>query len=162
RGRRILGRVAGGDPGRGEGGEFVRALKGEAPPAEKCPSRGHPPRPRDGREGPPGARGRAGQRAPAGGEGDPDTSDAGARAGGGGERAGEGRQQAGEQEATRDDRKHRGGHGVRRPAVQRGHRPTDERGSADEPQDGETHAWPAASERREEPAHNTPTPAYGS
>src|SRR5262249_1332370 len=74
---------------------------------------------------------------------------------------GNGRPQAGEQEATRDDREHRGGHCARRPAVQRGHRPTNECGSADEPQDGEAHAWPAASEGREEPAHNTPTPAYG-
>src|SRR5262249_4061297 len=86
------------------------------------------------------------------GEPDPDRRD---------ERAGNGRPQAGEQEATRDDREHRGGHCARRPAVQRGHRPTNECGSADEPQDGEAHAWPAASEGREEPAHNTPTPAYG-
>src|SRR5262249_28295075 len=142
-------------PGKSDG-ELLRSIADvDASPAEQ--SRIEGPRTRtDERQG--GADGReedAGQRILGVGEREPDPDRRG-------ERAGDGRPQAGEQEATSDDRKHRGGHGVRRPAVQRGHRPTDERGSADEPQDGETHAWPAASERREEPAHNTPTPAYGS
>jgi hypothetical protein len=45
--------------------------------------------------------------------------------------------------------------------VKRGKGPRKERGSADEPHDEETHARPAASEGREEPAHNTPTRGYG-
>lgn len=78
------------------------------------------------------------------------------------ERAGNGRPQTGDQEETRDDRQHRGGgHWGRRPAVQRGNGPRNERGSADEPHDEETQARPAVSEVREEPAHNTPTRAYG-
>lgn len=85
-------------------------------------------------------------------EPDPDCGD---------ERSSNGRPQPGDQKGAGRDRQQRGDHGCRWPAGHRRNGPRNEGGSTDEPHDEQTHARPAVSESREEPAHNTPARAYG-